>query len=267
MRKGRWERPTHMYEICSTMLISDLLYHHMARPCAFYLPFRSGHLWHIVTYSLTSNSSLIPLLLSPRTPTLLRIQLHTGTCSYTDPQHGSNSKGSQTVVDSYWRSTHLFTVGNTFEFSRNDPTLYLVYSLQLPKVFLGVHHPRSVSMFPATSSSSSLRSFLSLAMKIDWFICKFWRRWCDKYTRTVRWIGWNFTRKWYIQRYDSEHHNDVFMGIDKHIYLIDRLIWLLVLLHMFNTLRPRQNGRHFADDIFKCIFLIENAWIPIKNSL
>ena len=22
----------------------------------------------------------------------------------------------------------------------------------------------------------------------------------------------------------------------------------------FNTLRPRQNGRHFADDIFKCIF-------------
>ena len=35
----------------------------------------------------------------------------------------------------------------------------------------------------------------------------------------------------------------------------------------FNTLRPRQNGRHFADDIFKCIFLNENVWIPIKNSL
>ena len=34
-----------------------------------------------------------------------------------------------------------------------------------------------------------------------------------------------------------------------------------------NTLRPRQNGRHFADDIFKCIFLIENVWIPIKISL
>ena len=26
-----------------------------------------------------------------------------------------------------------------------------------------------------------------------------------------------------------------------------------------NTLRPRQSGRHFADDIFKCIFLIENV--------
>ena len=34
-----------------------------------------------------------------------------------------------------------------------------------------------------------------------------------------------------------------------------------------NTLRPRQNGRHFADDIFKCIFLNENVWIPIKISM
>ena len=31
-----------------------------------------------------------------------------------------------------------------------------------------------------------------------------------------------------------------------------------------NTLRPRQNRGHFADDIFKCIFLNENAWVPIK---
>ena len=36
---------------------------------------------------------------------------------------------------------------------------------------------------------------------------------------------------------------------------------------MFNTLRPRQNGRHFADDIFKRIFLNENARISIKISL
>ena len=35
----------------------------------------------------------------------------------------------------------------------------------------------------------------------------------------------------------------------------------------FNTLRPRQNGRHFPDDIFKCIFLNENAWVSIKISL
>ena len=35
----------------------------------------------------------------------------------------------------------------------------------------------------------------------------------------------------------------------------------------FNSLRPRQNRRHFADDIFKCIFLNENIWIAIKISL
>ena len=34
-----------------------------------------------------------------------------------------------------------------------------------------------------------------------------------------------------------------------------------------NTLRPRQDGRHFADDIFKCIFLNENAWISLEISL
>ena len=34
-----------------------------------------------------------------------------------------------------------------------------------------------------------------------------------------------------------------------------------------NTLRLRQNGRHFADDIFKWIFLNENMWILIHISL
>ena len=32
-------------------------------------------------------------------------------------------------------------------------------------------------------------------------------------------------------------------------------------------MRPRQKYRHFADDIFKCIFLNENICIPIKISL
>ena len=34
-----------------------------------------------------------------------------------------------------------------------------------------------------------------------------------------------------------------------------------------NKLGPRQNGRHFPDDIFKYIFLIENVWISHMNSL
>ena len=45
--------------------------------------------------------------------------------------------------------------------------------------------------------------------------------------------------------------------------------WILCLysIYMFNTLRPRQNGPHFPDDIFKCIFLNENVWISIRISL
>ena len=36
---------------------------------------------------------------------------------------------------------------------------------------------------------------------------------------------------------------------------------------LFNTLRPRQDGLHFPDDIFNCIFLNENVLISIKISL
>ena len=33
---------------------------------------------------------------------------------------------------------------------------------------------------------------------------------------------------------------------------------------LFNTLRPKQNGRHFPDDISKCIFLNENVWFRLR---
>ena len=34
-----------------------------------------------------------------------------------------------------------------------------------------------------------------------------------------------------------------------------------------NTLRPRQNGCHFPDDMFKCVFLNEDVWIQNEISL
>ena len=40
-----------------------------------------------------------------------------------------------------------------------------------------------------------------------------------------------------------------------------------ITVRSINTLRLRQNERHFADAIFKGIFLNENVWIPIKLSL
>ena len=40
-----------------------------------------------------------------------------------------------------------------------------------------------------------------------------------------------------------------------------------VFIIYFNTLKPRQDGRHFSDDIFKRIFLNQNVRIPINISL
>ena len=39
------------------------------------------------------------------------------------------------------------------------------------------------------------------------------------------------------------------------------------LVQWMNALRQRQNGRHFTDDIFKCIFLNEKVWNSIKIPL
>ena len=47
-----------------------------------------------------------------------------------------------------------------------------------------------------------------------------------------------------------------------HLALLDELYIIC-----FNTLRPRQNGRHFVDDTFKRIFLKENVEISIKISM
>ena len=64
------------------------------------------------------------------------------------------------------------------------------------------------------------------------------------------------------------------MGIaipGKTVFLIETAPRFLLLIHIlisfsFNPLRPRQNRRHFADDVFKCIFLNENVRIAIKIS-
>ena len=40
-----------------------------------------------------------------------------------------------------------------------------------------------------------------------------------------------------------------------------------IIVQLFNTLRPRLDGRHFPENIFKSIFFNENAYIWIKISL
>ena len=53
----------------------------------------------------------------------------------------------------------------------------------------------------------------------------------------------------------------------KWFWVEDRKCWCGPNRVNLNTLRPRQNGRHLPDDIFKYIFLNENVWISIKISL
>ena len=50
-----------------------------------------------------------------------------------------------------------------------------------------------------------------------------------------------------------------------HAYVTTHDMETLSTLLSLNTLRPRQNGRHFAYDVFKLIFLNGNVWIPIKS--
>ena len=55
------------------------------------------------------------------------------------------------------------------------------------------------------------------------------------------------------------------LAIDTQKLICEGELW--VFFCEFNTLKPRQNGRHLPDDIFKCVFLEENVLISIKISL
>ena len=75
--------------------------------------------------------------------------------------------------------------------------------------------------------------------------------------RTIRhhWFGW-----WLGTEQAKSHYlNQSWLSLLTHVCTIRS--------QCVNTSRPRQNGRHFPDDIFKYIFLNENVWISLKVSL
>ena len=80
--------------------------------------------------------------------------------------------------------------------------------------------------------------------------------WIKEWFR-VNWRPWETPRFWCIG--SARQIPSCHMRLSTLIYLN--------VLSMFNTLRPRQNGRHFPDDIFKWIFLNKNVWISIIISL
>ena len=89
----------------------------------------------------------------------------------------------------------------------------------------------------------------------------------------MTWITYNsHIRIWDIIAHPCSTFNG---GLAKELHPTKNNAWVWLLIHVlnslepyaFNALRPRQNDRHFPDDLFKCIFLNENVWISIKNSL
>ena len=55
----------------------------------------------------------------------------------------------------------------------------------------------------------------------------------------------------------------VFTGQTRMLVPLSRVLFC----SNFDTFRPTENGGHFPDDTFMCIFLNENAWISIKISV
>ena len=70
-------------------------------------------------------------------------------------------------------------------------------------------------------------------------------------------INQHWSRQWFGAEQTTSHYRNQWWPS----LLTQRYV------NSLNTLRPRQSSRHFPDDIFKCIFLNENAWISIKISL
>ena len=114
------------------------------------------------------------------------------------------------------------------------------------------------------------------------FICSHAKSLSMREDGTSSLIGWGFA--WlYIKNCPSKTLHDQFISIVNirqkffPIYCEFQSLPQVLFRHYWhswhcivpcvNTLRPRQDVRHFPDNIFKCIFLNENAWILIKISL
>ena len=72
---------------------------------------------------------------------------------------------------------------------------------------------------------------------------------------------WNFT--WKFQKLKHFHTR----RCNGKCFLWNLSQFVRVSMCYLNILRPRQNGRHFIDNFFKCIFMNENIWISINISL
>ena len=102
-------------------------------------------------------------------------------------------------------------------------------------------------------------------------------RWYDVTAMTSLWLYFQFSYAAFLLYYsftlltnfseESTYHEHIlsFWVFTLFCDEIRQVCW--ILLGLLNTLRPRQNGRHFPDDIFKWIFLNKSVWTSINISL
>ena len=79
--------------------------------------------------------------------------------------------------------------------------------------------------------------------------------------------GWVNIRDVGNLRRHCAHYDVIAMvssGVTCAVSLTLLYCWQYLGLLFVNTLRPRQNWRHFADGIVKCILLNENMWILLE---
>ena len=89
--------------------------------------------------------------------------------------------------------------------------------------------------------------------------------WCDTFAKCFVGDDYNaLRRRWW-------HFNQFWYENDLTHWGLVSYICRNMLNHshvgLFKHIEAEKNGRHFPDDIFKCIFFNENVWIPIQVSL
>ena len=124
-------------------------------------------------------------------------------------------------------------------------------------------------------SSSSLTGPSVIAYHIRWHwilnkmkLLSFARSWCDVISQMGNNTNWVLS---YLRNLRTSAKWAFMLAISS-FYIGNRSeflteVYVTLNTWVLNTLRPRQNGRHFAEDTFKRIFFNENVWISIKISL
>ena len=151
----------------------------------------------------------------------------------------------------YWKQ--VWNKSQTYFDGRFNSGAFFIYLTVRPSTD-GKRAPlTAINLQAAGSPQQAPPTYIAKMWKLIKFIKNviFWRNHTD-----INPDDWTITKKTIRT---TIHENFSKMKNSK----VDR--WALSL--KLNTLRPRQNGRRFADDIFKWTFLNENIWCFIKISL